>query len=86
MVAHGATQDRKLGIKDEHKIISSRRIVNWYNGSLDNDLETGEEFPIQNLKDLTIIGNGNIFCDISRILLKNPNDLVSSDIPENILN
>ena len=33
-----------------------------------------------------IIGNGNIFCDIARILLKNPDQLKkTSDISEDVL-
>lgn len=40
VLAYGASKDRMLGLDNElcEGIYPSRRIVNWYNGSLDNDL------------------------------------------------
>lgn len=41
ILAYGAVNDRKLNLKNEESlknVLSSRRIVNWYNGSLDNDM------------------------------------------------
>lgn len=75
MIAHGASKDRLLGLEHETTakgILPVRRVVNWYNGSLDNDLNLEQEFDITKAKNLTVIGNGNIFCDVSRILLKDP--------------
>ena len=34
---------------------------------------------------MVIIGNGNIFCDIARILLKPTSELKISDIPESVI-
>lgn len=59
----------------------SRRVVNWYTGSLDNDLDLKKEFDLASSKNVTVIGNGNIFCDMARILLKNPRDLEQTDMP-----
>jgi hypothetical protein len=78
VIAHGASKDRLLGLEHETTakgILPVRRVVNWYNGSLDNDLDLSTEFDITNSKNLTVIGNGNIFCDVSRILLKDPSTL-----------
>jgi hypothetical protein len=61
--------------------VASRRVVNWYNGSLDDDLDLDQEFNLKQTKDLVVIGNGNIFCDISRILLKDPKEFEHSDMP-----
>jgi hypothetical protein len=70
-----------LGLEHEDKVIASRRVVNWYNGSLDNDLD----LDLSNRRDLIVIGNGNIFCDISRILLKGGEALSESDIPLGVI-
>jgi len=82
-LAYGALSDRDLGVPGENKlngVISSRRIVDWYNGSLDFNLSK-EEFDLDRTERIAIIGNGNIACDMSRILLRNPNDLNTSDAP-----
>ena len=42
ILAHGALKDRSLGLEHEDTtrgIVPARRVVNWYNGSLDNDLD-----------------------------------------------
>ena len=77
VLAHGAADDKLLGLKHEltaHGILPARRVVNWYNGSLDDDLDTERDFNIRNSKDLLIIGNGNIACDIVRALSKDPRE------------
>ena len=42
VLAYGASKDRMLGLENELSsgIYPSRRIVNWYNGSLDNDMDS----------------------------------------------
>jgi hypothetical protein len=60
-------------------------VVNWYNGSLDNDLKIESEFDLQNSKNVTVIGNGNIFCDIARTLLKPTTDFEVTDMPESAI-
>ena len=62
-----------------------RRIVNWYNGSLDNNLDTNNEFNLSQSRDLTVIGNGNIFCDLTRILLKDPASIEHFDLPSSVI-
>lgn len=87
VLAHGALKDRLLGLDGELEIkgiLPSRRIVNWYNGSLDNDL-TNEELDLSKTRNVAVVGNGNIFCDIARILLKDPQDLKQFDIPDRVL-
>ena len=65
-------------------MLPSRRVVNWYNGSLDFDLKQ-EEFDLRTTERIAIIGNGNIACDMSRILLRNYDDLKSSDAPSKVI-
>ena len=35
---------------------------------------------------MIIIGNGNIFCDISRMLLKDADSFNNTDMPESVIN
>ena len=81
VLAYGASKDRMLGLNNElaDGVFPSRRIVNWYNGSLDNDIV---DLKLESKRDAVVIGNGNIFCDIARILLKDPEDLKQTDIPK----
>lgn len=49
VLAYGAIKDRTLGLDHEHTaqgVIPSRRVVNWYTGSLDNDLDLQREFDV----------------------------------------
>lgn len=86
ILAYGATSDRELGLPNERTlkgIWPSRKIVDWYNGSL--DCSEGNEFNFEEINHLAIIGNGNIACDISRMLLKEVNDFKDSDAPSHVL-
>ena len=76
-----------LGLPNEEAsgILPSRRVVNWYNGSLDNDLDTQNEFNLQKIRDLVVIGNGNIFCDMARTLLKEPAVFDETDMPISVI-
>lgn len=88
-MACGADKDRLLGIDKELSlggVFPSRRIVNWYNGSLDNDIQEEKDLNFENSRDVIIIGNGNIFCDISRMLLKDAESFNNSDMPESVIN
>lgn len=85
VLAYGASKDRLLGLDHEltaNNIYPSRRIVNWYNGSLDNDIA---DLGLEGMRDVSVIGNGNIFCDIARVLLKDPKDLAVSDMPASVV-
>ena len=68
-----------------HGVLPSRRVVDWYNGSLDFDLGE-DEFDLKAIERLAIIGNGNIATDMSRVLLRPPADLDSSDAPTGVIN
>ena len=72
ILSYGAISDRELGLKGEHElkgVLPSRRIADWYNGSLDYNMSK-EEFDLSQIERAAIIGNGNIALDISRILLR----------------
>ncbi len=44
-----------------------------------------DEFDLEQTERVAIIGNGNIACDMSRILLRDVNDLKTSDAPQPVL-
>lgn len=86
-MSYGAISDRELGLPGEHNlngVLPSRRIANWYNGSLDYDLKR-EEFDLEQAERVAIIGNGNIACDISRMMMRPYEDLRSSDAPTSVV-
>lgn len=56
-------------------------MANWYNGSLDSDLEYERDLCLDNVKNIAIIGNGNVAMDISRVLLKDPSVMAPYDCP-----
>jgi len=77
-----------LGLEHEKTatgILHSRRVVNWYNGSLDDNLNMQTEFNLKKARDVTIIGNGNIMCDIVRILHKDPTEFEKTDMSKVVI-
>jgi len=87
ILAYGASSDRELGLEGENAlqgVIPSRRLVEYYNGSLDMDL-TQAEFNPEEHQHIGIIGNGNIACDITRMFLKDPTEFKDSDAPEHVM-
>lgn len=79
--------DRELGLEGEHTlrgVIPSRRLVEYYNGSLDMNL-TSDEFNPEVNEHIGIVGNGNIACDIARMFLKEPSEFNESDTPEHVM-
>ncbi|WP_206956507.1 FAD-dependent oxidoreductase [Trinickia acidisoli] len=79
LIATGASGGTPLGIKNEWLpgIVDAADFVGWYNGhpdyaSLPIDLAT--------VRSVVIIGQGNVACDVARILASAPDRLAASDI------
>ncbi|KAI5970090.1 ARH1 [Candida margitis] len=77
VLAYGCTSaDNKLHVPgaDLPGVISARQFVNWYNGHPDcyNSQNPYKPPPLDKIKDVTIIGNGNVALDVARILLADP--------------
>jgi ferredoxin--NADP+ reductase len=53
--------------------------VNWYDAHPDFP----RTWPL-NAKEVAVLGNGNVALDVARILAKQPKDLLSTDIPDNV--
>jgi len=60
-------------------------MANWYNGSLDDNLDPNLDLDLKKLRDMAIVGNGNVSMDISRVFLKNPKLLEPYDAPTKVI-
>ena len=80
--AVGAADDRRLGIPGEDLpgSRSARQFVAWYSGHPD-----AEPQPMSGVRDAVVIGVGNVAVDVARILLKEPDALSATDMPDSVL-
>ena len=79
--ATGAIRDAQLpipGIELEGSY-GAADFVNWYDAHPD----FAREWPL-NAKEIAVIGNGNVALDVARILVKHPEQLLTTDIPDNV--
>ena len=79
--ATGAIRDAALNIPgiDLDGSYGAADFVNWYDAHPDFPLE----WPL-NAKEIAVIGNGNVALDVARMLIKRPDDLLSTDIPDHV--
>lgn len=79
--ATGANDDAALGIPGEELAGSfgASRVVSWYDGHPD----VAREWPLD-ATQIAVIGNGNVALDVARVLSKHADDLLSTEIPENV--
>ena len=79
--ATGAIRDANLNIPgiDLDGSYGAADFVNWYDAHPDFPLE----WPL-NAKEIAVIGNGNVALDVARMLIKRPDDLLSTDIPDHV--
>jgi ferredoxin--NADP+ reductase len=81
--ATGAQTDKSLGIPGEDLPGSwaATEFVAWYNGHPDyRDLE----FDLSG-KRAVVIGNGNVAADVTRVLVRDPDELARTDIADHAL-
>jgi hypothetical protein len=72
-------------LQKEELLLPARRVFEWYNGALNSNLDTETEFNLAQIKDIMIIGNGNIFSDISRVLLQDPRNFMPTDMHDSVI-
>ncbi|BDQ00853.1 FAD-dependent oxidoreductase [Aquiluna sp. KACHI24] len=79
--ATGAIKDADLNIPgiDLDGSYGAADFVNWYDAHPDFPLT----WPL-NAKEIAVIGNGNVALDVARMLIKRPDDLLSTDIPDHV--
>ncbi len=78
IVATGMVIDRKLGVPGEElpPVWGSWRFVAWLNGH--PDFRRGPDLSA--VRQVAVIGNGNVALDVARLLAKNADEMAKSDI------
>ncbi|EER35293.1 hypothetical protein CTRG_00032 [Candida tropicalis MYA-3404] len=79
VLAYGCTSDdNKLNIPGANLsgVVPARQFVNWYNGHPDYYTKNNKYIPppLDKIKTVSIIGNGNVALDVARILLADPKE------------
>src|SRR4051812_888453 len=79
--ATGAIKDAALDIPgiDLDGSYGAAEFVSWYDGHPD----VPREWPLE-AKEIAVIGNGNVALDVARILAKHADDLLPTEIPDNV--
>ncbi len=82
--AVGADTDRPLDVPgiDLAGSISARTLVGWYTGHPD---VPADAIDLTGVRNVTIIGNGNVALDAARILTADPDTLAATDIAPHAL-
>ncbi|HEY6983332.1 FAD-dependent oxidoreductase [Reyranella sp.] len=78
VVATGMVVDRKLGVPGEDlpHVWGSWKFVAWLNGH--PDFRHGPDLSA--VRQVAVIGNGNVALDVARLLAKGPDEMARSDI------
>ncbi|MEY4276516.1 MAG: hypothetical protein RIS26_979 [Actinomycetota bacterium] len=79
--ATGAIKDAKLNIPgvDLDGSYGAADFVSWYDGHPDYP----RTWPLE-AKQVAVLGNGNVALDVARVLAKQADDMLSTDIPDNV--
>ena len=80
--AVGASEDLRMGVpgEDADGSRSARAFVAWYSGHPD-----AEPQSLFGVRQAVAVGVGNVAVDVARILVKEPDALDSTDMPEDVL-
>jgi ferredoxin--NADP+ reductase len=81
--SYGAATDRRLGIPGEELpgSLAAREFVLWY---CDDPDSSGAGFDLS-AHSAVVIGLGNVALDAARILIRNPDELVPTDVSDAVL-
>ncbi len=79
--ATGAIKDAKLDIPgvELDGSYGAADFVSWYDGHPD----VPRTWPLT-AKEVAVLGNGNVALDVARVLAKQADDMLSTDIPDNV--
>jgi ferredoxin--NADP+ reductase len=80
--ALGASEDKRIGIPGEDLpgSVSATSYVSWYNGHPE-----GEPPDLGSAQVVAVVGVGNVALDVARILLRDPEELAHTDVPQDVL-
>ncbi|PPF42895.1 pyridine nucleotide-disulfide oxidoreductase [Pseudoclavibacter sp. AY1F1] len=78
----GAIRDASLDIPgiEAQGSYGAADFVNWYDGHPD----VPRTWPLD-AREIAVIGNGNVALDVARMLAKHPKDLLSTEVPQNVV-
>jgi len=81
--ATGAQAERRLGIPGEDlpRSYGAKEFVNWYNGHPD----AADHNFLLHVKQAAVIGAGNVALDVARMLIRSPDEIASTDVPDRVL-
>lgn len=79
--ATGAIKDADLNIPgiELDGSYGAADFVNWYDAHPD----FSRSWPL-NAREIAVIGNGNVALDVARMLIKRPDDLLTTEIPDHV--
>ncbi len=77
VLATGCPRDRRLGIPGEDlpNVLASGQVTGWY-----NDLPDRQVVLPRQVRDVVLIGAGNVALDVARIFTKSANEMAGSDL------
>ncbi|GAA2592524.1 FAD-dependent oxidoreductase [Winogradskya consettensis] len=83
VLASGAPLDRRLGVAGEDLtgVLAARNFVSWYSGHPDADFDTS----LLDVERAMVIGVGNVALDVARMLVRTPDELRRTDVPEHVI-
>lgn len=81
--ATGAPAERRLGIPGEELPGSygAKEFVEWYNGHPD----AAHHNFLLDKQHAVVIGAGNVALDVARMLIRSPEEIASTDVPDRVL-
>ncbi|WP_233517939.1 FAD-dependent oxidoreductase [Geodermatophilus marinus] len=83
---YGAALDRRLGIEGEELLgsLAATELVAWYTGHPDAD-RAKVEAALEGVRDVVVVGVGNVALDVARVLVRTPEELDPTDMPQHVL-
>jgi ferredoxin--NADP+ reductase len=83
VLASGAPLDRRLSVDGEDLagVVAARNFVSWYSGHPDAAFDT----TLLSAERAVVIGVGNVALDVARMLVRTPDELRRTDVPEHVV-
>lgn len=84
VLASGAPLDRRLGVPGEDLagVVAARNFVSWYSGHPDATFDTS---LLLSASRAVVVGVGNVALDVARMLVRTPDELRRTDVPEHVI-
>jgi NADPH-dependent glutamate synthase beta subunit-like oxidoreductase len=83
---YGAALDRRLGVDGEELpgSLAATELVAWYCGHPDAD-RTRVEQALAHARSVVVVGVGNVALDVARVLVRTPDELDPTEMPQHVL-